>query len=160
LVKLVVYDTHNTQKTIYNFVSENKLGIGKIVERMKKRILREYFKGQFRMAIFYDKVSGNEIEKISNKGAILSKVKLVVYHSGDEAEIRYSTADEEKLTTEFTIGAMMNRVLVGEFKNQYRIGIFYDTATNEESTHFLGAQSMSWALKEKKGKRQAAMVAS
>jgi hypothetical protein len=154
LVKLVVYNTHNEKKTIYNFLSENKLGVVKIIERMKKRVLREYFKSQFRLAIFYDKVSGDEIEKISNSGAILSKVKLVVYRSGDETKTRYSKVDEEKLTTEFTIGAMMNRVLVGEFRNQYRIGIFYDTKTNEEITYFLGAQS------EKREKRQATMVAS
>lgn len=139
-IKLVVWDNHNTQHTMYNFISENKLGTQKIIFKMKERLLRKYFKNQFRNAIFYDTVSGNELDKVSNPNTILSKVKLVVYQ-GERKITRYSTVEEEKLTRDFTVGAMMQRVLLIEFKNDYRIGIFFDTSDNTEITYMLGKQS-------------------
>lgn len=139
-VKLVVYDQMNVQKSFYSFLRDDRKGYEHTINAMKKRILADHYRNNFKNATFYNTHTDSLLLRVSQdtvaRTITNSKVKLVVYDSANAKHTFYSNVDEDKQDNDFIIGSMHQRILHFKMCGKYNSAIFYAFSTDEEIARY------------------------
>jgi hypothetical protein len=137
LIKLIIYlNGSDTSLYFYSFLRDDKRGKQYAFNALKRRMIEGIYAGKFRMAIFYDNISGNELHRVQPQRRHYDKEKSLSYAivylkaNPNNAIKLYSSLEDDNQGQGHGIYKLSQRIFNELFPDQTLTVLIYNNDNN------------------------------